>query len=150
MNIPIKQIKKLRAVTGAGVMDVKKALEESQGNEEKAKAILQKMGFEKADKKRENTTSAGIVETYIHNTGTSGATVVLTTETDFVARNRAFHDLAREIAMQITAMKPQDTEELLKQEYIRDPQKTIEELIKENIAKFGENIRIKDFKRFEV
>ncbi len=74
----------------------------------------------------------------------------MATETDFVARNPGFKKLAREIAMQITAMKPRDSKELLKQPYIRDESKTIEELIKEHIAKFGENIKVTDFKRFEV
>lgn len=150
MKISIDQIKKLREETGAPVHEIKKALEESSGDEKKTKEVLKKAGFERAAKKAERETKAGIVETYLHSTGTSGATVVLATETDFVARHEDFRGLARELAMQITAMKPKDVNELLEQPYIRDEKKTVGDLIKEHIAKFGENIKIKEFRRFEV
>lgn len=149
-KVKLEQIKKLRQKTGAGVMDVTRALRESGGDEAKAIKILQEKGFEKAAKKEARAVKAGIVETYIHHTLTSGATVVLQSETDFVARNPEFKQLAHEIAAQGTAMAPASIAELLKQPWIRDETKTIGDLIKENIAKFGENIEIKDFKRFEV
>lgn len=150
MKISVDQIKKLREETGAPVAETKKALEEAGGDEKKAKEILKKSGFERAAKKAERETKAGVVETYIHSTKNSGATVVMVTETDFVARTDEFRNLVREVAMQVTAMNPRDEKELLEQSYIRDSQKTIGDLVKENIAKFGENIKVKEFKRFEV
>lgn len=149
-KIDIAQIKRLRKETGAGILDIKNALQEAGGAETKAKEILRKKGFEKAEKKEQRDTAAGVVESYIHSNNTTGATVVLLTETDFVARNKEFKNLAREIAMQITAMDPTDIDELLSQPYIRDESKTIKELIKQYIAKFGENIKIKEFRRFKV
>lgn len=149
-KITTNQIRKLREATGAPMIRVKRVLEEVKGNEKEAEKILRKEGFETAAKKENRMTKAGVVETYIHATRLSGATVVMATETDFVARNPDFQKLAREVAMQITAMKPKDSKELLKQPYIRDETKTIEELIKEDIAKFGENIKVIDFRRFEV
>lgn len=149
-KIDIEQIKRLRKETGAGILDIKNALQEAGGAETKAKEILRKKGFEKAEKKEQRDTAAGVVESYIHSNNTTGATVVLLTETDFVARNKEFKNLAREIAMQITAMDPKDIDELLSQPYIRDESKTIKELIKQYIAKFGENIKVKEFRRFKV
>jgi elongation factor Ts len=150
MKANLDQIKKLRTQTGAGIMEIRKALEKSGGDPKKAMEILRKQGLMKAAKKAGRKTKAGIVETYIHATRTSGATVVLTSETDFVARTEEFKNLAHEIAMQVCAMNPRDTKELLVQPWIRDETKTIADLISENIAKFGENIKIADFKRFEV
>lgn len=149
-KISFGEIKKLREETGAPVLEIKKALEEARGDGKKAREILKRSGFERAAKKAERETKAGVVETYIHSTKNSGATVVMVTETDFVARTDEFRNLAREVAMQVTAMNPKDEKELLKQPYIRDPEKTIGDLVKENIAKFGENIKVKEFKRFKV
>lgn len=150
MKISIDLVKKLREETSAPINEIKKALEETNGDEKEAKEILKKSGFLRAAKKAERETKAGVVETYIHSTKNSGATVVMVTETDFVARTDEFRNLVREVAMQVTAMNPKDEKELLEQPYIRDQQKTIGDLVKENIAKFGENIKIKEFKRFEV
>lgn len=149
-QITIDQIKKLRDETGAGVSDVKRALEDASGDEKKAKEILRDAGFEKAAKKETRKTNAGVVSSYVHATGTQGATVVLLVETDFVARHADFKKLAYELAMQICAMNPKDVGELIDQPYIRDESKTVGDLIKEHIAKFGENIQIKEFRRFEV
>lgn len=149
MKISIEKIKNIREETSAPIHEIKKALEEAGGDEKKARELLKKAGFARAAKKAERDTKAGVIETYIHSTGTVGGTVVLTTETDFVARTEEFHNLAREIAMQGTAMGG-TVSELLNQPYIRDPGKTVNDLIQENIAKFGENIKIKEFKRFEV
>ena len=146
----IKGLKKLRDDRQASVSDIKTALEESKGNLNKAREYLNKRGFEKAGKKEGRQTSAGLVETYIHHNLTSGTTVVLTCETDFVARTGEFKNLAHEIAMQINATNPKDAKDLLKSPYIRDEKKTVEDLVKEHIAKLGENIKVKDFKRFEV
>jgi elongation factor Ts len=146
----IDQVKHLRELTGAPVIECRNALNQSGGDEKKAIEFLKKKGLERAAKKKERETKAGVVASYIHADKTKGATVVLSTETDFVARNPDFQKLAYEIAMQVTAMEPKDAEDLLKQNWIRDDQKTIQELIDEHIAKFGENIKIEELKRFSV
>lgn len=150
MSYDIKVLKKLREDTQASVADIKTALEESKGDSAKALEWLRKHGIEKAGKKEGRETSAGIVETYIHHNLTSGTTVVLTCETDFVGRTGDFKQLAHEIAMQVNATNPKNVADLLKSPYIRDESKTIQDLIKEHIAKLGENIEVKDFKKFEV
>lgn len=150
MKVNLKQLKQLRDETQASVSDIKFALEESKGDEKKAREYLQKRGLEKAGKKEGRETKAGIVETYIHHNLTTGSTVALTCETDFVGRTDEFKNLAHEIAMQVNAIDPKDIKALLASAYIRDERKTIEDLIKEHIATLGENIQIKDFKRFEV
>lgn len=150
MKVDIKVLKRLREETQASVADVRRALEETNGDYEKALAWLSKHGIEKAGKKEGRKTSAGIVETYIHHNLTSGSTVVLTCETDFVGRTGEFKNLAHEIAMQINATDPKDLKALLGSPYIRDESKTVQDLMKEHIAKLGENIEVKEFKRFEV
>lgn len=150
MAYDIKVLKKLREETQASVADIKIALEESKGDHDKALEWLTKHGIEKAGKKEGRETKAGIVETYIHHNLTSGATVVLTCETDFVGRTGEFKNLAHEIAMQVNATNPKSIADLLKSPYIRDEKKTVADLVKEHIAKLGENIEIKDFKRFSI
>ena len=150
MSYDINLLKKLREETAAPIADIKSALEASNGDEAKAKDWLRNKGFERAAKKGERVVKAGTIQSYLHATGTSGATVALLTETDFVARTDEFKNLTKEIAMHICAMNPGTEEELLEQPYIRDASKTIGDLIKEHIAKFGENIQLKDFKRFQV
>lgn len=150
MKISIDQIKKVRSETGAPVAEVKKALEDSKGNEKKAKEVLRERGFARAAKKSDRPVGAGIVETYIHHTRNSGATVVLQSETDFVTRNPEFGQLARDIAMQGTATPVSSPEELLEQPWIKDETKTVKDLINDKIAKFGENIKLTDYKSFKV
>lgn len=149
MKITADQIKKLRELTQAGFADCKNALEEAGGDMKKAEEILRKKGFEKAAKKSDRETKSGLVESYVHG-GRIGVLVSLLCETDFVARTDEFKTLAHEIALQVSSMNPKDVSVLLKQEYIRDSSKTIEELIKETIAKLGENIQIGEFKRSEI
>lgn len=148
--IDVNLIKKLRVETAAGIADIRKALEDAKGNEKKAKELLKKCGLDKANKKAGRETNAGLVESYIHANCGSGATIVLTCETDFVARNEDFKNLAHEIAMQVCAMNPKDVKELLSQSWIKDESKTIRELIDSHIAKFGENIKIKEIKRLAI
>lgn len=148
--IDIAQIKRLRAQTGAGIVEIRKALEKSGGDPKKTREILGKQGLMKAGKKAGRQTKAGIVETYIHATRTSGAAVVLASETDFVSRTEEFKNLAHELAMQVCAMDPKNIEVFLRQPWIRDEKQTINDLLKSYIVKFGENIKIADFKRFEV
>jgi elongation factor Ts len=149
-NVNVEQIKRLRQQTGAGIMEIKQALQEAAGDPVKAQKILKEKGKIKAGKKASRETAAGIVEAYIHANKTCGAIVVLSCETDFVARNDQFQKLAHEIAMQVCAMKAKDNKELSAQPWIRDENKTIGELILEAIAKFGENIKIEEFTRLEI
>ena len=150
MAISAQQIKDLREKTQAGFADCKMALDEAKGDMKKAEEILRKKGFEKAAKKSDRETGQGLVESYVHQTGKVGVLVSVLCETDFVARTDEFKHLAHEIAMQIAAMNPKDVDALLKQEYIRDGSKTINDLVTEAIAKLGENIKISEFKRSEI
>lgn len=148
--ISIDQIKKFREETSAPVMEIKKALEEAGGDEKKAKEILSKSGFERAAKKEGRETKAGRIFTYTHHSGIVASVISLLCETDFVARNEEFTRLGGELAMQVASMNPKDEKDLLLQEYIRDSSKTIDTLIKETVAKVGENIQIGEFQRFEI
>ena len=150
MNISVDQIKKLRAKTQAGIADCRRALEEANGDFKKAEQLLRSWGMGKAAKKADRAVGSGLVETYMHAGGRIGSIVEVACETDFVARTDEFKNLAHEVAMQVAAMDPADVDDLLKQEYIRDSAKTIGELVKETIAKVGENIVIKRFMRFEL
>lgn len=150
MAVTVDQIKRLREATSAGVMDVKRALEEADGDEDKARKILQEAGQAKAEKKSEREIKAGRVFSYIHHSGTVGAMLLLGCETDFVAKTDEFQNLGKELAMQVASMSPENVEEFLKQDYIRDSSKTIEILVKDVVAKTGENCQVVDFKRFTV
>jgi len=150
MKATAQDIKKLREMTSAGFADCKSALEESNGDLKKAEELLKKKGIAKAAKKGDRATGSGLVETYVHLNGKIGVVLSVLCETDFVARTDEFKHLAHEIAMQIAAMNPENNEELLKQEYIRDGNKTIKDLVKENIAKLGENIQIGEFSRISI
>lgn len=141
------EIKRLREKTGAGVMDAKRALEEASGDMTKAEEIIRQKGLAKAEKKAGRETKEGLVYAYVHHDGRSGAMVELQCETDFVARSDAFKDLAKELAMQVVSMEPKDTEEFLGQEYIRDPQLTVKDVIAAVVGKVGENIKLKRFVR---
>ena len=142
MAITVDQIKELRDETGAGIMDVRKALTECGGDIKKAKAWIEKKGMKRAEDKAERVTEAGYVFAYVHFNGKVGALVKLACETDFVAKTEDFQNLGKEIAMQVASMKPESVEELLKQDYLRDSSKTIEAMIKVISGKTGENIRV--------
>jgi elongation factor Ts len=150
MAVKIEDIKKLREMTGAGVSDCRATLEEADGNFDKAMELLRKRGMEKAAKKEGREVKAGKVFSYIHHTGRLGAMVGLACETDFVAKTEDFQKLGQELAMQVAASDPENVEELLKQEYIRDASKTVQDLIKEVIGKLGENMQVVDFKIVRV
>lgn len=150
MTIDIKLVKQLRDETKASIADCRKALDESNGNYDNAIKWLQKHGVEKAGKKADRETSQGLIESYIHQNSRVGALVEILCETDFVARTNEFKNLAHEVAMQITSMDPKDVDSLLEQAYIRESNKTIEQLVKETISKLGENIVIKRFSRFQI
>lgn len=146
----IKLLKKIRQETGISIADVRMALDETGNNEKKTLEWLKKKGIEKADKKAERETSQGLVEAYIHQNGKIGAVVALTCETDFVARTQDFKHLAHELAMQVAALNPKDVKALMEQEYIRDGSVKIADLVKQTIAKLGENITIAEIKRFSI
>ena len=165
MPVTAAQVKELRDKTGAGIMDSKRALEESAGDIAKAESILDAKGLASAAKKADRSTSEGLVVSYIHTGGRVGSMVELNCETDFVARTDEFRILGRNIAMQAAAMNPiyldrasipEDVEDvkeeelLNEKEYIRDSSMKITDLVKESIGKLGENIRIRRFSRFEL
>ena len=158
-------VKRLREETGAGVMDSKRALEEAGGDFNRARELLREKGIAAAAKRAERTTGQGVVEAYIHAGGRIGALVEVNCETDFVARTDAFRILARDIAMQVAAMNPAalTAEEvpadlggdarqhaLLTQSFIKDPSRTIEDLVRDVIAQTGENVRVSRFARFQL
>jgi elongation factor Ts len=146
----IELVKKIRVETGLAVMEIKSAVDEAKGDEKKAKEILKEKGFKKAEKKAERKTSQGRVATYTHSTGKIGVLVELLCETDFVAKHEEFLDLTKELCLQVAAMNPKNAKELLKQEFVKDPSKTIDEMIKSLVAKFGENIQLGRIERFEI
>lgn len=150
MKVDIKDLKRLREETSASIADCRMALEQSNGDFQESLKWIKARGLEKAEKKSDRQTSQGLVDCYIHQNGRIGAIVSVLCETDFVAITDEFKNLVHEICMQVAAMNPKDVDSLLKQEYIRDSSKTVGELIKEAIAKLGENIVVKEFKRFEI
>lgn len=177
MQVSTTAIKDLREKTGAGVMDCKKALLEAEGNLEKAIEILNQRGIALARKKAERVADQGIIEAYVHPGGRIGVLVEVNCETDFVARTDEFKDLAHNLALQIAAMCPQfispedmaqeteieieieieietdadaKTACLLLQPYIKEPDKTVQDIVTETIAKVGENIKVRRFIRFEL
>ena len=145
----VDQVRELRNITGAGIMDCKRALEAAKGDYEKAKALIAEQGITKAAKKEERTTGAGHLELYLHS-GRVGVMLELRAETDFVTRSEQFKELAKNVAMHIAAMNPQTIEELLAQPYVKDESQTIENVIKAVIGKIGENIRVERFARYQI
>jgi elongation factor Ts len=195
MEITAERVKELRQRTGIGVMECKEALAECEGDIERAIAVLRKKGAARAQAKMNREASQGLVHAYIHLEGKLGVLVEVNCESDFVARNAEFKELAKNIAMQIAAASPrfvssadipaaeleqekeiirgqlQDTKKppqiiekivegklkkyyeevcLLDQPYIRDDKQTIQQIIASTIAKFGENIKVRRFARFEL
>jgi elongation factor Ts len=161
----IDQIKKLREMTGAGILDVKAAFEEAGGDEGKTLELLHKRGADRAAKKSERVTSEGIIAVYRHANHKIGAMVKLTCETDFVARNEEFREFGKDLAMHVSAfaplaLRPEEisgvaagqAEELalLTQAFLKDPSKSVSEVLTEKIHKIGENIQIGGFVRYEV
>lgn len=191
----MEQVKALRKKSGAGIVDVKKALDEAEGDEISAMELLRKRGQDKARKKSEREAEEGIVAVYVHSNKHIGVLVKLFCETDFVARNEEFRELGRDIAMHIAASEPhyikpeevpvelvekereiwraqlakenkpkeimekimvgkeekfRNENALLTQVFVKDPSKTVGELLTEKIHKIGENIQIGGFVRYEM
>lgn len=149
-KITADDIRKLKESTGAPVMRAKKLLEELDGDFKKAEEILRKEGFEKTAKRADRATSAGLVETYMHHSGKVASMVELLCETDFVAKNELFRELAHNLALQAASIEVGDTKEFLQMDFIKDPSKKIEDLVKEVIAKTGENIQVGRIYRIEI
>lgn len=165
MAITAERVRKLREQTGAGVMECKRALEEAGGDEEKAREVLRQQGLARAERKAGRVAAQGVIDAYIHAGGRIGSMVELNCESDFVARTEDFRRLAHDIAMQVAATAPRyvhpedvpadvgvDKSEacLLPQPFIKDPDITIQDLIKQHIAKLGENIVVRRFVRYEL
>lgn len=144
-----EEVQKLREATGAGVMDAKRALEDAGGDFDKAAELIKEKGLAKAEKKADREIKAGVVKGYTHNDRVA-AVLRLGCETDFVAKSDPFQELAQNLVMQIVAMDPEDVDALMEQPFIKDDKKTIEELVKETIAKTGENIQVDTFHRLEL
>lgn len=194
-KISAELVKKLREKTGASIMECRNALVEAEGDLEKAVENLRKRGKEKAAKKADRATAEGVVVSYIHSNKKIGAMVELLCETDFVAKNSEFQELAHDLAMHVAATDPKylsfekasekekmeyekfareefaseskpaeilekmvfgkvkkhfDEISLLSQPFVKNPDMTVEDLIKEKIAKIGENIQVGNFVRFEI
>lgn len=148
--VDINKLKSLRRESEISFSMCKKALEESNNNIEKAKKLLLTWGIEKASDKAERKTSQGAIFSYIHHNKKVASLIELLCETDFVARNSEFMKLGGEIAMQVASLESKNVDELSNQEYIRDSSKKISDLIKEYISKFGENIKIARFIRWQL
>ena len=192
--ISAEQVKELREMTGAGMMECKKVLEEANGDKEKAAELLRERGVVKAAKKAGRIAAEGLVESYIHGDGRIGVLVEVNIETDFAAKNPEFREFVKDIAMQIAATKPEYVRRedvpaevvekemeimkaqainegkpeavaekivagridkyygevcLLEQDFIKDPDKTVQQVLTEKISSIGENITIRRFVRFE-
>ena len=142
-------VKELREKTGAGMMDCKKVLTETDGDMEKAIELLRERGIAKAAKKSGRIAAEGLVEAYISEDGKTGAIVEVNSETDFVGKNEEFKIFVMNVAKQIVEKQPNDVEELLAQESIEEAGKTVQEVLVEKIATIGENMNIRRFERFE-
>jgi elongation factor Ts len=146
----VEDIRQLREETSCGVIECKKALEESKGDFQKAKDLLRKRGLEMAAKKSDRVAKEGRVEAYIHNGNKIGVVVEVNCETDFVARNDDFIAFTKNLSMHIAAMNPENVQALLAQPFVKEPSKNIQDLLNELVAKIGENIQVNRFIRYKV
>lgn len=149
MAVDIKEVKRLKDLTGVGLTDAKAALEEADGDFDKALKAMRKKGLTKAEKRGEREARQGLVGTYNHD-GRIGVLVEVNCETDFVARNDIFKVLVKDLAMHIAASEPKDTDELMEQPFVKDPSKTAGDYVKEHNAKLGENIVVRRFSRLAL
>ena len=142
-------VKELREKTGAGMMDCKKVLTETDGDMEKAMELLRERGIAKAAKKSGRVAAEGLVDAYISEDGKVGAVVEVNSETDFVAKNEEFQKFVMDVAKQVVEKNPATVEELLAQPSIAEEGKTVNEVLVNKIATIGENMSIRRFARFE-
>jgi elongation factor Ts len=166
LEVTVDMIRDLRQKTGAGIMDCKRALEEADGDEARATELLREKGLADAAKRVSRETREGVVEAYIHTGARLGALIELDCETDFVARTPDLKELAHDLAMQVAAMpstsyvdqsemdheetRPIEEVSLLDQSYIKDPSRTVRDVVQDVIAKVGENVRVRRFARFAL
>lgn len=163
MQVTVDRIRELRERTGVGIMECKRALVDCDGDLDVALGRLRERGFSIAQSKKGRDLKSGLVESYVHGGGRIGVLVEVNCETDFVARTPDFKELCHDLAMQIAASSPETISPnevsaencvegicLLRQPFIKDPQKTVENVILEVIARVGENIRVNRFTRFEL
>ncbi len=143
-------VKELREKTGAGMMDCKKVLTETDGDLEKASELLRERGIAKAAKKSGRVAAEGLVECYVSEDGKVGSVVEVNAETDFVAKNEEFRTFVADVAKQVVEKAPKTVEELLEQESIAVPGKKVQEVLIDKIATIGENMSIRRFARFET
>jgi elongation factor Ts len=152
-------IKELREETGLSLAQIKKALDEAQGDKDKARAILAQYSAGAAEKKADRELGAGIVAAYVHSTGTIGVLLELGCETDFVAKNEEFVALAKDLAMHVCAMAPtavqagegvEDGSDLLSQSFIKNPEMTVAQVLSGAVQKFGENTKVTRFVRYSI
>ena len=148
--VTASQVKELREKTGAGMMDCKKVLTETDGNMEKAIELLRERGITKAAKKSSRIAAEGLVDAYISEDKKVGAVVEVNAETDFVAKNEEFKSFVKDVVKQIALNNPKDVEELLAQKSIAESDKTVQEVLTNKIATIGENMSIRRFVRFET
>lgn len=146
----LKKLKELREKTGVSFSLIKKALEETDNNAEKAEKLLSEWGAKKAADKADRSTEQGGLFSYVHHNKRIATIIELRSETDFVSGNEDFRKLGQELAMQLASFKGKDIEEFMKEAYIRDPGKTVEDLVKDAILKFGENLKIARIIRWEL
>ena len=148
--ITASQVKELREKTGAGMMDCKKVLTETNGDEEKAIELLRERGIAKAAKKSDRIAAEGLVDTYISEDGKVGVVVEVNAETDFVAKNDEFKSFVKDVAKQVAETNPVSVEALLEEMSIAEADKTVGEVLTNKIATIGENMSIRRFERFET
>jgi elongation factor Ts len=150
MDISADAVKELREKTGVSIMECKKALVEAGGDMQKALVVLGARSVAMAAKKQDRDLGAGTVAAYVHNTAQVGSMVLLLCETDFVSKNEEFVALAHDIAMHTSAMRPESIEAVLAQPFIKDGERTIEQLIQAATQKFGERIELAKLEVFSV
>ena len=150
MEIKAQQVKALREKTGAGMMDCKKALVETNGDEEKAIDLLREKGILKAAKKSDRIAAEGIVDIYISDDRKVGAIIEVNSETDFVARNDEFRTFVKDLVKQVAEEDPKDVDALLNSESNVEKGKLIKDVLTEKIATIGENLSIRRFERYET
>lgn len=148
-EVTAESVQKLREMTGAGVMDCRKALLEANGDMDAAVKFIHEKGLSKVEKRSGNATGAGLIHSYVHNERI-GVLVHVSAETDFVVRSEPFQKLAHDLAMHIAAAGPKNVEEFLAQPYVKDESKTVKDVVNEVIAKVGENISVNEFYRIEA
>ena len=148
--ITAEQVKALRENTGAGMMDCKKVLTETNGDMDKAIELLRERGIAKAAKKSDRIAAEGLVYACVSDDKKVGALVEVNAETDFVGKNEEFRNFVADVAKQVVEKNPKDMEELLAQESIAVAGKTVSEVLTDKIATIGENMNIRRFVRFET